>query len=188
MEQFPLIETKRLLLNKLIVEDVPAITRFANNPNIASQTLNLPYPYTEKDALFWISMAEHGFKSRSNFIFAIRLKETNGFIGGMGLAPEPEFSRTEIGYWLAEPFWNQGFATEALAAMIGFGFEELQLNKVCASHFRTNPASGRVMEKCGMIKEGELKEHVKRKDVYYDMVVYGLTRRDFDARKGLNLT
>ncbi|PZR28933.1 MAG: N-acetyltransferase [Citrobacter freundii] len=179
MERFPSIETERLLLNRLTAEDVPAITQFADNPNIASRTLNLPHPYAEKDALFWISMAEHGFKSGSNFIFAIRLRKTGGFIGGMGLAPEPEFSRAEIGYWLAEPFWNQGFATEALAAMIRFGFEQLQLNKLCASHFKTNPASGRVMEKCGMIKEGELKEHVKKKDVYHDMVVYGLTRKDY---------
>lgn len=184
MERFPSIETGRLLLNRLTHEDVPLIARFANNINIADRTLNLPHPYAEKDALFWISMAEHGFKAATNFIFAIRLKPSNDFIGGIGLSLEPAFSRAEIGYWVAEPYWNQGFATEALAAMIRFGFEELQLNKLCASHFRINPASGKVMEKCGMFKEGELKEQVKKREIYHDLIVYGLTKNDFKKGSG----
>lgn len=181
MEQFPRIETERLVLAELRRSDIPLIVKYAANKNISDNTLNLPFPYTEKDAVFWINMASQGFRTHTNIIFGIRLKELDEFIGGIGLTIEQRFSRAEIGYWIAEPFWNRGLTTEAAKAVIRFGFEKLGLNKLTCSHFEKNPASGKVIVKSGMIKEGHLKEHVCKDGVFHDLVVYGLTRKEAKA-------
>lgn len=179
MERLPEIETERLVLKELMAADIPLIVQYAANRNISSYTLNLPFPYAEKDAIYWINMANQGLKSKTHLIFAIRLKNQDAFIGGIGMKIEPHFFRADIGYWLAEPFWNNGYTTEALGAVIRYGFNELKLNKITASHFDKNPASGKVMAKCGMKKEGVLKEHIYKDAVFHDLVLYGLTKSDF---------
>ena len=65
-----------------------------------------------------------------------------------------------MGYWIAEKFWNQGLATEAVKALLKYGLNNLQLNKILATHLAENLSSGKVMIKNKMIKEGELKEHI----------------------------
>lgn len=84
MEQFPTIETARLILSELHAADIPQIVACAANKNIASNTLNLPDPYSEKDAIYWINLANQGFKQKTQFIFAIRRKDPASFIGGIG--------------------------------------------------------------------------------------------------------
>lgn len=179
MQEFPIIKTQRLILSDLQAADIPQIVKHASNKNVAVHTLNLPHPYSEKDAIYWINMANQGFKNQTNFIFAIRLKETGELIGGIGLALEKKFFRADIGYWIGEQFWNKGFATEATRAAIEFGFAELELNKLTACYVTGNPASGKVMVKCGMKKEGELKEHIFKSEVFETMILYGLTKRDY---------
>jgi ribosomal-protein-alanine N-acetyltransferase len=113
------------------------------------------------------------------FPFALELRATGEFIGGMGLTLESRFDRAEVGYWLGQPYWGRGLATEALAAVLRFGFEELRLNKVYATHHADNPASGRVMQKNGMVKEGELVQHIKRDGHYHDLWQYRLTSQKY---------
>lgn len=174
--EYPRIETERLILSELKAADVPLITHYADNKKIADNTLNLPHPYFEEDAVFWINMANTGIRSGTHHIFAIRLK--NGeFIGGTGLTIEQTHKRAEIGYWIAEPFWNKGYATEAARALIQYGFEQLKLHKITCSHFAHNPASGRVIEKSGFTKEGELKEHLLKDGVFVDLWIYGIHRK-----------
>jgi RimJ/RimL family protein N-acetyltransferase len=183
MEQFPEIETERLFLAELNSSDIPQIVKYAANKNISANTLNLPFPYTDKDAVYWINLANQGFKTGSHLIFGIKLKPEKQFIGGIGLTIDKRFKRAEIGYWIAEPFWNKGFATEATKSVIRFGFEKLDLNKFTSSHFTRNPASGKVMLNCGMIKEGELAEHILKDAVFHSLVLYGLTKKDYEKIK-----
>ncbi len=179
MEQFPRIETERLILTELTAGDIPQIVKYAANRRISDYTLNLPFPYTEKDAVYWINLSNQGFKNGTHLIFGIRLKTENQLTGGIGLTIEQRFNRAEIGYWIGEPFWNKGFVSEATRAIIQFSFDKLALNKITSSHFEKNPASGKVMLKSGMIKEGELKEHIRKDSVYHSLVVYGLTKSDY---------
>mgnify|MGYP006434173225 CR=1 FL=1 len=72
-----------------------------------------------------------------------------------------------------------GFATEAVREIIKFGFKEVELNKIIATHLLNNPASGKVMAKNGMIKEGELKEHVRKNGEYLSLIQYRLTSNEF---------
>jgi RimJ/RimL family protein N-acetyltransferase len=183
MKQLPKIETNRLFLNELNAADIPQIVEYAANKNISDYTLNLPFPYSEKDAVYWLNLANQGLKSKTHFIFAIRMKSSNEFIGGIGLTVEQRFFRAEVGYWIAEHFWNNGYTTEATKAIIDFGFAELGLNKITSSHLEKNPASGKVMIKCGMIKEGELKEHVCKNSIFHTLILYGLTKAEHKAER-----
>ncbi|OAB80473.1 GNAT family N-acetyltransferase [Cochleicola gelatinilyticus] len=183
MATFPKIETERLFLNELKAQDIPDIVKYASNKNISEFTQNVPFPYSEKDAVFWINMAREGFKKGTNLIFAIRHKPENQFIGGIGLSIETKSNRAEIGYWIAEPFWNKGYITEASKAVIKYSFKVLKLQKVTSSHFNSNPASGRVMRKNGMKKEGELEKHILKNNVYHDLILYGLTKEQFHAKE-----
>lgn len=176
---FPVLEAKRLILNKLDSTDLASIVEYASNARVAEMTLNIPHPYREEDAVFWVNAAHTGFQDGSQYTFAIRLRPDNEFIGGMGLKINRRFDRAELGYWIAEPFWNMGFATEAAAAVLKFGFEELRLNKIYATHLIENPASGRVMQKNGMVKEGLLVDHYKRDNAYKTIVQYRMTRKEY---------
>lgn len=183
MTPFPSIETDRLLLTELRATDIPDIVQHASNERISEFTLNLPFPYSEKDAIYWINMAHQGFQKGTNVVFAIRLKPEHPFIGGIGLTIDRRHKRGEIGYWIAEPYWHNGFATEATKALLPYGFDLLDLNKFTASYFTGNPASGKVMRNCGMSKEGELKGHLYKNERFHDVIIYGLTRQQYLEQK-----
>lgn len=162
MTDFPKIETNRLSLESISYSDIPKIIEYAGNIKVAQTTLNIPHPHQERDAIFWINNANQGYKDKSQFTFGIRLKPTNKFIGGIGLKINTRFNRAELGYWMAEPFWNKGYASEAVGVVLKYGFDKLELNKIYATHLAENSASGKVMIKNKMIKEGELKDHTKK--------------------------
>lgn len=183
MKAFPEVKTERLILGQIRWTDIPTIVRYAGDREIASTTMNIPHPYQEKDAVFWINSANQGFQARTQYTFGIRLKATDAFIGGIGLRVHRRYNRAVLGYWIAKPFWNKGYATEAAAAMLYFGFATVGLNKIYATHLVENPASGKVMIKNGMIKEGELLEHYKKDDEYKSILQYRLTQTEFNEKK-----
>lgn len=182
MNHRPILETERLSLGNLKVSDISRIIQFAGNKKIADMTLNIPHPYEERHAIHWIDMANKGIENKTAYIFAVRLKKEGEFIGGMGLHAAELYDRAELGYWIAEPYWNSGYATEALGAILEFGFNELQLNKIFATHLVNNPASGKVMIKNGMIKEGELVDHYKTDGKYESVIQYRLTKKEYQKR------
>lgn len=178
--KFPQFSTDRLILGKVQSIDIPKIVEYAGNKKVADTTLNIPHPYHEKDAIFWLNMANQGFEKKTQFTFAIRLKTTHEFIGGIGLKINKRFDRAELGYWIGEPFWNKGYVTEAVGAVLEFGFRTLELNKIYAQFLIENPASGKVMIKNGMIKEGELKDHSKKGNQYRSVMQYRLTKAEYE--------
>ncbi|WP_240723694.1 GNAT family N-acetyltransferase [Flavobacterium sp. J27] len=182
MIEFPKINTNRLVLDKLTFHDIPKIVEYAGNKKIADKTLNIPHPYKEQDAIFWINSANQGFENKSQFTFGIKIKTSNEFMGGIGLKVDNKFNRAELGYWIAEKYWNLGYATEAVKAILNFGFTELNLNKIYATHLEENIASGKVMIKNGMVKEGELKEHTKKGKEYKNLIQYRLTFQEFKTK------
>ncbi|MDR8392298.1 GNAT family N-acetyltransferase [Aliifodinibius sp. S!AR15-10] len=183
MDVFPTIETERIRLRKPEVRDIPQIVTYAGHPKIAEMTLNIPHPYQEKDAVKWLNMANEGFEDKSKYLFAICHLQEDEMIGAIGLKVNKRFNRAELGFWIGEPFWNNGYATEAVKEVIKFGFKEIDLNKIYAIHLVKNPASGKVMQNNGMIKEGELVEHIKKGAEYFSVIQYRLTRKEyFDIR------
>jgi len=182
MKQFPTLITKRLTLRRIQLEDVPTLIKYANNKKISDQIFNIPFPYQEEDAIYRFNFILQGFKNKERYVFAITLKDDTELIGEVGLHLDKENNNAQFGYWIAEPFWGKGIATEALAAILKFGFEALALNKIYATHYPDNPASGKVMLSNGMIKEAELKEHYKIDGAYRTVVQYRLTKKEYEDR------
>lgn len=166
--------TPRLLLRPFTEADIPHLVRLAGNYEVARHTQNIPHPYTEADAQHWIAATQQHREQRTAYSFALELRATKEFVGGIGLNLESRHNRAEAGYWLGQPYWGQGLATEALGALVRFGFEELALHKIYATHHAENLASGRVMVKNGMVLEGKLVQHIQRDWQYLDLWQYGL--------------
>lgn len=182
IKTFPTLKTPRLLLARLRWTDIPKIVEYAGVAEIAINTLSIPHPYCDEDAIFWLNMAYQGFRKGTSYVFGIRLRETDEFVGGMGIHIRGQ-GRAELGYWIAKPFWNKGMATEAARVIIRFGFEELKLHKLYAVYHTSNPASGRVMQKNGMIREGLLLDHYKKGEVYHSVVHYRLLASEYEEMK-----
>ena len=90
----------------------------------------------------------------------------------------PDNASCELGYSLARPLWGRGYMTEALRRVIAFTFDTMDMNRIEAQHELANPASGRVMEKCGMRREGILRQRLYNKGQYVDVALYAILRSD----------
>ncbi len=134
---------------------------------------------TDGMAEMWIASHAPERETGAAVTLAIVLREPGQLIGAIGLRLVREFDKGELGYWVGKPFWNSGYATEAALAIVQFGFDELGLNRISATHFARNPASGRVMQKIGMQLEGTARQDVIKWGRYEDIVIYGMLRADF---------
>jgi RimJ/RimL family protein N-acetyltransferase len=120
------------------------------------------------------------FEAGEGCAFAIVLRDSGKLVGSVALSTSARFQRAELGYWIGKPYQNNGYATEASEAVLEYGFLSLNLNRIHASHMRRNPASGRVMEKLGMSREGCLRQHAERDGIFEDLEVYGLLRSEWE--------
>lgn len=168
------ITTERLVLRLFQKSDAEDVARFCNNYNIYKNTLYIPYPYTKECAYTWMESHEANYDANKGYEFAITDKETSELYGAIALSSNKNFQNGELAYWIGEEHWGKGYATEASKAMLDFAFNIKGYHKVFARYFASNPASGKVMEKLGMEKEGVLKEHVKKEGQFEDLVYYGI--------------
>lgn len=144
---FPSLYTERLLLRKIIVDDIPCLLKYGNNPKISAYILNIPYPYQEPDAVMRISYVHQGVIAGTRYVFSITLNETEELIGEISLHLDDERKKAQLGYWIGEPLWNKGLATEAIHSILLFAFNKLGLDMVFAGCKAENIASVRVLEK-----------------------------------------
>lgn len=170
----PTLSTERLILRPFRLSDAPDIQHLAGAREVAEMTINIPHPYETGMAEQWIASHADSLRSGTGVVCAITLKASGVLIGATGLAINPVHQRAELGYWIGRPYWGQGYATEAAAELLRFGFQTLKLNRIHATHMSHNPASGRVMQNLGMNQEGILRQHAIKWDKYVDMVVYGI--------------
>ncbi|NIG55963.1 GNAT family N-acetyltransferase [Chitinophaga sp. Cy-1792] len=169
MHPFPILYTTRLILRKLDPDDIPSLVKYAGNRNVSRYILNIPYPYQEPDAVFRLSYILQGFKAKSRYIFAVVLKESGEMIGEISFHLDMTRPAAQLAYWIGEPFWGKGIATEAITAMLQYGFTELQLDQVFATCDQENTASGRVLEKNGLQKgtpAGTIDYYSMKKEYY----------------------
>jgi RimJ/RimL family protein N-acetyltransferase len=139
----PVLETKRLSLRAPRLEDAKTVAALANDRRIAENTARIPHPYQTSDAEVFISGAN---KTGGEATFLITLRDET-VIGACGIVTQDRMP--ELGYWLGVPYWGKGYATEALHAAIDYGFTDLGHEALQAGSRVTNPASRRVLEKCG---------------------------------------
>lgn len=170
MEAFPELYSQRLRLRRIQSEDIPSLVKYANNRKISDQVINIPFPYQEMDAIMRLSYVVQGFKSKTRFVFVITLKERAELIGEISLHLENDKTISQLGYWVGEPFWNQGIGSEAVATIMKFGFEKLNLRLIYATCHAENTASEKVLLKNGMT------EH----SIQGNVIQYRLTREKFE--------
>ncbi|MBI2028355.1 MAG: GNAT family N-acetyltransferase [Candidatus Levybacteria bacterium] len=166
-----IIRAKHFILRPFKKGDEESLVKNINSKNIYRATLNIPYPYTMKDALQWIKKNEDLQKqtSRTSINFAIDIK--GDIVGGIGLSYIESY-KAEIGYWLTESYWGKGIVTKAIGKITQFGFEHLGLKRIYADVFSFNKASMRVLEKNDYQLEGILRKNVLKDDRLLDEYLY----------------
>ena len=176
----PELETERLLLRKMRLDDAEAMFAYASDPEVTRYVLWDTHRSIE-DSESFLSFATEGYERGDFGGWGVVLKDDGAFIGTCGLDAgyAPEHARAELGYVLSREHWGKGLMPEAVRAIIRFGFGRMQLNRIEARCIAENTASARVMEKAGMTYEGTLREREFIKGAYRDMKLYSILRREY---------
>lgn len=141
----PVIVTERLVLRKPVTDDISDMAALANNINVARMLSRMPHPYAEDHARDFVEKVGAG--EFPGCVYACTLAENGAFMGCAGL--EDLGRGPEIGYWLGEPWWGKGYATELVEAIVDLAFRITDLDTLIAGSRIANSASRRVLEKCG---------------------------------------
>lgn len=179
----PTLYTERLMLRPFALADAPDVQRLAGDRDIAAMTLLIPHPYKEGLAETWIRSHPEAFKTGKGVNFAIVLRDRDRLCGAIGLGIDIANINAELGYWIGKPFWGRGYCTEAARTAIRYGFAVLKLNRIHATHFAKNPASGRVMQKIGMHYEGYRRQHIWKWGQFEDVEQYGILKTDWQSMR-----
>jgi ribosomal-protein-alanine N-acetyltransferase len=157
--------------------DTHSIAKYANNRKIWQNLRDgFPHPYHLSDAENFLSLV---FAQNPRTFYALASQEEA--IGGIGLGLGVDVHRftAELGYWLAEPFWNLGIMTKAVALFTEFAFDKFKLNRIYAEPYVTNPASARILEKAGFVLEGMLRSNVYKDGKVLDQFLYAKVLAEF---------
>ena len=151
----PVLETKRLILRPWHESDAGMLFKYASDPDVGPRAGWPPHKSVEESLeIIKTVLSAEG-------MWAVEMKETSEVIGSIGYLPSSasnldiEEGQCEIGYWIAKPYWNRGICTEALQAVVDYCFKVKGFSVLWSDYFPENPASGRVMEKCGFIDTGK---------------------------------
>jgi RimJ/RimL family protein N-acetyltransferase len=156
-----------------------------NDGEMASMLTYSPYPYTLVMAMAWLKDVACASQQNRVLYWAVVERETEQFMGIIGFSLYREHDKAEMHYWIGKPYWNRGYATEAAKALIPFVFLQAPIHRLEIHHFTRNIASGRVIEKCGFIFEGELRAYIKRFGKYENVKFYSLLENEVELKKNL---
>jgi ribosomal-protein-alanine N-acetyltransferase len=178
----PTLKTGRLVLRPLGPMDAATVERLAGEKDVASTTRLLPHPYPPGMAEQWIGTLPSLYQRAEMINWGIALVD-GLLLGSIRLTLNPVDNHAEMGYWVGKPYWNNGYCTEAARAVVGYGFDKLDLERIYANYMARNPASGRVLMKLGMQQEGILRRHRRKFGRYEDLVVCGIVRGEWQKLK-----
>ncbi|WP_264521466.1 GNAT family N-acetyltransferase [Flavobacterium sp. N1994] len=176
---FQNIETERLLLRRLDENDADEVLALRGNPEIMKY-IPRPLAVTREDALAHIAMIEEKIEGNIGINWGITIKGEPKIIGIIGhYRIQPENHRAEIGYMSLPEFNGKGYITEAIKAVVAYGFEQMQLHSIEAVIDPDNIASERVLQKNGFVKEAHILENELWDGKYWDTVIYSLLKRNW---------
>ena len=159
-------------LRSFRLSDADKLTEIANNKKISRNLRDgFPHPYTYEDAVTFI---RHRLDMPHDTFFAIEFRGEH--VGNISLSPCEDVYRksAEIGYFIAERYWNKGIASAAVKIIVQFGFENLGMMRIQTGVYEYNPASQRVLEKCGFVKEGIFKKAIYKEGGLWDEVRFAI--------------
>lgn len=174
------IKTERLRLRPLTMDDAPTVQHLAGRREVAAMTRSIPHPLSLEQTQEWLTQPLADMAAGKCAAFGVLLESARELIGVIGLANiDTEHGCAEMVFWLGVDWWGHGYTTEAARALRRYGFETLGLNRIYAHHMTKNPASGRVLEKAGLRREGLLRQAIRKWDRFEDVVLYAILRQDW---------
>jgi len=179
----PTLETERLTLRPFTLNDAADVFAYAADPEVARY---VPWEAhrSEEDARRFIAGTLDRAVVGGSSTWAIVERASGKVIGSIRMGEvHPVHARADVGYSLGRPYWNRGLTTEAVRAVLHFGFEEVGLNRIYAVCHVDNAASERVMQKVGMRYEGTQREVARVKGGYEDRKLYAILRRDWETQR-----
>ena len=180
---FPTLETERLILRKLRLEDAKDLFEYASDKEVTKYVTWEPHKSIE-DSINLIKFTHERYEKREGIIWGIVCKENKKVIGTCDISPVTKHFRAEIAYALSRDYWGKGIMTEAVKEAIKFGFEKTNLNRIYAFSFPENVGSYTVMEKVGMKYEGLIREYMYIKGKFQDLKLYSILKREYLEQKG----
>jgi RimJ/RimL family protein N-acetyltransferase len=185
------LRTERLVLRALSIDDAASVVRICKPLEVAKNTLSIAHPYTIADANSFLERITESMANGDTYCWAIALKSPGGeageHIGTMGLHCNHGHHHAEVGYNIGIDHWGKGYATEALRAVVEFGFTRVGLARIHAGYYTRNPASGRVLEKCGFVQEGLRPRMYERFGEWVDLALMRIFREEWeDSRMRLD--
>jgi ribosomal-protein-alanine N-acetyltransferase len=175
------LETERLRIRAYSEADIAELVPLIGAREVAATTGRIPHPYTVEDAREFLAKIDGDREVR----LAVTLRDNGRLIGRVGLRLGEQHHQAELGYWLGVPYWGKGYGTEAAREMLRYGFEDLKLHRIFATHFSSNLASGRILRKLGMRHEGCQREHFRKWDRFVDLELYGMLHGEWENRATL---
>ncbi len=180
----PSLETSRLRLRKLSLADAADTFAYASDPEVARYVRFVVHK-SIADSERFISRVMEQYATRAEPVWGMELKAEAKVIGSIGFVKwERDHRRIELGYALGRPWWGQGLAPEAVAAIVEFAFAHTNVNRIEAFCFTEHRASARVLEKCGFQLEGVLRQYEEIKGRWPDVKLYSKLRSDWETGRG----
>ena len=176
-----IIETERLILRRFRAEDAQAMyDRWASDPEV-TRFLTWPPHESADSTRQLLALWEKGYEKIDNYQWAITVKAQDDLpIGSIAVVfCDDAVRKAEVGYCIGRAWWHQGITSEALAGVIGFLFEDVGMERVEARHDVNNPNSGKVMEKCGMRKEGVMRRADRNNQGIVDCCIHAILRDEW---------
>jgi RimJ/RimL family protein N-acetyltransferase len=175
------IATPRLLLRAYTERDFEGVHAYASDPEtVRFMTWGPNKPQQTRDFI-QLAMEQRQVTPRVNYHLVAALRESGEIIGGCGIhIRQPEHHGAEIGYCFNRAFWGQGYATETMAGLLRFGFEELQMHRIYARCDPLNIGSERVMQKNGLRKEAHFIQSLWRKGQWRDALLYAILKHEWE--------
>ncbi|MCL2096965.1 MAG: GNAT family N-acetyltransferase [Oscillospiraceae bacterium] len=177
------IQTERLLLRRFVLGDANEMFReWASHENV-TRYLTWDKHSSVSETKTFLMQRLNDYESPDNYFWAIQLKDEGVLIGSISAAILNERSKfADAGYCLGERFWGNGYASEALRAVMDYMIYDVKINRIESVHSVNNPKSGRVMQKAGMIYEGRCRQnYITGSGKYQDSDLYALVKEDFES-------
>ncbi len=168
-----------VVLRAFLPGDAARVTELCGDAAVALPTAAIPHPYPASAAAAWIASHRDARECGSAWTYAITRTDDDALVGAIDLRSsiDPDGN---LGYWIGRPYWARGYATTALRALVAMAFLGLEIEALGATHLARNPASGRVLEKCGMaLARREKRSH--RGGPAEEMWVWSITRERWSA-------
>ncbi|MEC1155997.1 GNAT family N-acetyltransferase [Cytobacillus horneckiae] len=183
----PKLDTKRLILRRFELKDVQSVfNHWISDERVTDNRINAAHKEVS-ETYERVAKIVKDYSSDDFCYWAIEMKDSNNLIGEIDLYNfDNNTGNCEVSYSLGYNWWNHGYGTEALKAVVEFGFGQMNVHKISAAHNIDNPASGKIMMKARMAQEGTVRHMIRNtKGKYKDCALYGILQKDYNESKSI---